>query len=351
LYHFPAKETGDWVEAQNSVTFTYLENIPYRDTLRKRISELNDYEKLSAPFREGDWLYYYRNSGLQNQSVLYRKKGDNGAPEVFLDPNTFSADGTSALQGTFFSPDGSLLAYQVSEGGSDWRKAVVIRTSDKKQVGDTLRNLKFTGIAWRGNEGFYYSRTDASDLFARVDYNNLLYHQLGTPQSADRTVFSGKIDPPRRVGAYITEDNRFLVMSASVTTSGNQLYVQDLKKSSGTLELAVASFDNDHEVVHAEGDALFIYTNLDAPNGRVVRANTSSLKPESWKTIIPETEEAIQSVTTAGGKFFVNYLKDARTVVKQFDLNGKAEREVKLPGIGTASGFSGKRDDAAVYYS
>ncbi|MFM8347312.1 MAG: prolyl oligopeptidase family serine peptidase, partial [Bacteroidota bacterium] len=222
---------------------------------------------------------------------------------------------------------------------------------DKKQVGDTLRNLKFTGIAWRGNEGFYYSRTDASDLFARVDYNNLLYHQLGIPQSADRTVFSGKIDPPRRVGAYITEDNRFLVMSASVTTSGNQLYVQDLKKSSGTLELAVASFDNDHEVVHAEGDALFIYTNLDAPNGRVVRANTSSLKPESWKTIIPETEEAIQSVTTAGGKLFVNYLKDARTVVKQFDLNGKAEREVKLPGIGTASGFSGKRDDAAVYYS
>lgn len=346
-----AAATAEWVEAQNKVTFSYLDHIPYRDSLKARIRALNDYEKLSAPFREGEWLYYYRNSGLQNQSVLYRKRGDSGEPEVFLDPNTFSSDGTSALQGTFFSPDGSLLAFLISDGGSDWRKAIVIRTSDKSQVGDTLRQLKFTGIAWKGNEGFYYAKTESEKLFSKVDYNNLVYHKLGTPQSSDQMVFSGKGETPRRVGAYLTEDQRFLVMSASTTTSGNELYIQNLKKPGSRLNVVVNHFDNEHEVIATSNDDLIIYTNLDAPNGRVVRVSSADPTPSKWKDIVPEAEEAIQSVNTSGGKLFVNYLKDARTVVRQFDLNGKAERDVELPGIGTASGFGGKVTDQEVYYS
>ena len=346
-----APETASWVEAQNKVTFAYLENIPYRQTIRERISALNDYEKISAPNREGDYLYYYRNSGLQNQSVLYRKKGEQGSPEVFLDPNTFSNDGTSALQGTFFTSDGSMLAYMISEGGSDWRKAVVINAADKKMVGDTIRNLKFTGIAWKGNDGFYYSRTEGDKLFSRVDYSKLMYHKLGTPQSQDKLIFDGNTNPPRRVGAYLTEDERFLIMSASITTSGNELYIQDLSKAGSKLIAATENFDQEHQVIDNVGDRMLIYTNLNAPNGKVVEVSAASPQTKNWRDIIPEEKEAIQSVTAAGGKLFVNYLKDARTVIKQFDRNGKFERGVSLPGIGTASGFSGRSGDTFVYYS
>ena len=345
-------ETAAWVAAENQVTFAYLEKIPYRDSLRARITQLNDYERLGAPFQEGNWLYFFRNSGLQNQSVLYRKSAAGGEPEVFLDPNGFSTDGTSALQGTSFSPDGSLVAYQISEGGSDWRKAVVMRTDDKTLVGDTIRNLKFTGIAWKGNEGFFYSKTPGSEkLFAKVDYNDLMYHQLGTPQSSDRLVFSGNTNPPRRLGAYVTEDQRWLVMSASVTTSGNELYIADLQKGGKNFTTAVGHFDNEHQVLTTQGDNLIIYTNLNAPNGRVVICPGASPQAENWKDLIAESKEAIQSVSTAGGWLFVNLLKDARTVVRQYSLEGKLKREIQLPGIGTAAGFDGKAEEKVTYYT
>jgi prolyl oligopeptidase len=218
-------------------------------------------------------------------------------------------------------------------------------------VGDTIRNLKFTGIAWKGNEGFYYSRTEGDKLFSRVDFNTLMYHKLGTPQSQDKVVFNGNINPPRRVGAYLTEDERFLVMSASTTTSGNELYIQDLSVSGSKLIPATENFDNEHQVVDNAGDRLIIYTNLNAPNGKVVEVSAGTPQTKNWKDIVGEEQEAIQSVTAAGGKLFVNYLKDAKTVIKQFDRNGKFEREVELPGIGTASGFSGRSTDTYVYYS
>lgn len=344
-------ETTSWVEAQNKVTFSYLDHIPYREAIKNRISALNDYEKISAPSREGEFLYYYRNSGLQNQSVLYRKKGENGTPEVFLDPNTFSSDGTSALQGTFFTSDGSLLAYMISEGGSDWRKAVIVKTADKTMVGDTIRNLKFTGIAWKGNEGFYYSRTEGDKLFSRVDYSKLMYHKLGTPQSEDKLVFDGNTNPPRRVSAYLTEDERYLVMSASITTSGNELYIQDLTKPGSKLISLTSNFDNEHQVIDNVGDRLIIYTNLNAPNGKVVEVSAANPSAANWKDLIKEEKEAIQSVSAAGGKLFVNYLKDAKTLIKQVDRNGQLDREVALPGIGTASGFGGRVTDTFVYYS
>ncbi|HEY9046601.1 MAG TPA: prolyl oligopeptidase family serine peptidase [Ohtaekwangia sp.] len=349
-----AQETANWVKEQNDITFGFLNKIPYRETVKKRLEEVYNYERLSAPFKEGEYYYYYKNDGLQNHSVLYRKKGENGTPEVFLDPNTFSKDGTTGLSGVFFTKDASLTAYLISEGGSDWRKAIVIKTVDKTVVEDSLRDLKFTGIAWKGNEGFYYSSYDkpkGSELSSKTQHHKLYYHKLGTPQSDDKLVFGGEVTPRRYIGAGLTEDERFLVISAATSTTGNELYVQDLKDPKGKLVNLVNNFDNNHNIIDNDGSRLIIQTNLNAPNDRIVEVDFASPTPEHWKDIIPESENALQGVSTAGKKLFVNYLKDASTLIKQFDYHGKQEREVELPGIGTAGGFGGKIGDKDVYYS
>jgi prolyl oligopeptidase len=349
-----AKETGEWVKAQNDITFGFLEKIPYRETVKKRLEEVYNYERLGAPFKEGEWYYFYKNDGLQNHSVLYRKKGENGTPEVFLDPNTFSKDGTTGLSGVFFTKDGSMAAYLISEGGSDWRKAIVIKTADKSVVEDSLRDLKFTGIAWKGSEGFYYSSYDkpkGSELSSKTQHHKLYYHKLGTPQQQDALVFGGEKTPRRYIGAGLTEDERFLIVSAATSTTGNELYVQDLKDPKGTLVNLVNNFDNNHNVIDNDGSRLIIQTNLNAPNDRIVEVDFANPTPDHWKDIIPETDNALQGVSTAGKKLFVNYLKDASTLVKQYDYKGKLEREVELPGIGSAGGFGGRITDKEVYYS
>lgn len=349
-----AKETADWVKAQNDVTFGFLEKIPYRETIKKRLEQVYNYERLGAPSKEGEYYYFYKNDGLQNHSVLYRKKEENGTPEVFLDPNTFSKDGTTGLAGVSFTKDGSMAAYMISEGGSDWRKAIVIKTADKSVVEDSLRDLKFTGIAWKGNEGFYYSSYDkpkGSELSSKTQHHKLFYHKLGTPQHEDILVFGGEATPRRYIGAGLTEDERFLIVSAATSTTGNELYVQDLNDPKGKLVCLVNNFDNNHNVIDNDGSRLIIQTNLNAPNDRIVAVDFSNPTPEHWKDIILETENALQGVSTAGKKLFVNYLKDASTLIKQFDYNGKPEREVSLPGIGTANGFGGRITDKDVYYS
>ncbi len=349
-----AKETADWVKAQNDVTFGFLEKIPYRETIKKRLEQVYNYERLGAPSKEGEYYYFYKNDGLQNHSVLYRKKEENGTPEVFLDPNTFSKDGTTGLAGVSFTKDGSMAAYMISEGGSDWRKAIVIKTADKSVVEDSLRDLKFTGIAWKGNEGFYYSSYDkpkGSELSSKTQHHKLFYHKLGTPQHEDILVFGGEATPRRYIGAGLTEDERFLIVSAATSTTGNELYVQDLKDPKGKLVCLVNNFDNNHNVIDNDGSRLIIQTNLNAPNDRIVAVDFANPTTERWKDIIPETENALQGVSTAGKKLFVNYLKDASTLIKQFDYNGKPEREVSLPGIGTANGFGGRITDKDVYYS
>jgi prolyl oligopeptidase len=345
------KETSGWVSSQNEVTFSYLKNISFRDAIRKRLDEIQNYEKLGAPHREGEYYYYSRNSGLQNHAVQYRKKGENGTEEVFLDPNTFSKDGTTALQGMSFSKDGSLLAYQISEGGSDWRKAIVIKAADKSVIGDTIRDIKFGGISWKGNDGFYYSRYQSEKLFAKVDYNRLCYHKLGTLQKDDKVIFDGNMNPQRRAVGYLTEDQRFLIVGTYISTYGNELYIQDLSNPKAKLVPIVTNFKNEYNVVGSEGSTLIVGTDLDAPNGRVVAFDFSRPSVENWKDIIPEAENVLQSVGTAGKMIFANYLKDASTHVKQFDFKGAAIREIDLPGIGTAGGFSGKADDKEVYYS
>ncbi|CAN5309684.1 prolyl oligopeptidase family serine peptidase [soil metagenome] len=349
-----AKATINWVADQNKVTFDYLKGIPFRDAIRKRLDEVQNYAKLTAPHREGNYYYYSRNSGLQNLSVQYRKKGDNGQEEVFLDPNSFSKDGTTALTGMTFSKDGSLVACMISKAGSDWREVVVMKADDKKVVGDTIRDLKFGGVSWKGNDGFYYSRFDSpkgNSLFSKVDYSKVFYHKLGEKQTADELIFDGNLNPQRRPNAYLTEDERFLVIAASTSTHGNELYVQDLKDTKATLVHIVDNFNKNHEVIDNIGSTLILQTDLDAPNGRIVSFDFARPSVENWKVIVPETENAMEGVSKAGKKLFVNYLKDASTLVKQFDYNGNPEREVELPGIGSAGGFSGDGEDKQVYYT
>ncbi|KFF16378.1 S9 family peptidase [Flavobacterium hydatis] len=344
-------ETAAWVKAENKVTYTYLDQIPFREDLKKRMEKLWNYEKISAPFVKGKSTYYSKNNGLQNQSVIY-KKGANGKDEVFLDPNTFSKDGTTSLGGLDFTKDGTIAAYSISEGGSDWRKVIIIDTQTHKVLEDTLVDVKFSGISWKGKEGFYYSSYDkpkGSELSAKTDQHKLYFHKLGTPQKDDKVVFG--LDQKRRyVGGSVTDDMKYLVITAANSTYGNELYIKDLSKENSPIVTIVDNFNSDNSVIENEGTKLFIETDLNAPNKRIVTVDVSKPKPENWKNFIAETENVL-SPSTGGGYFFANYMKDAVSVVKQYDYAGKLVREIKLPALGTAGGFSGEKADKVVYYS
>lgn len=348
-----AEDTKAWVKAQNIVTFDYLGQIPYRDAIRQKLEKLWNYEKYSAPFKEGKYTYFYKNDGLQSQAVLWRQEGD-AQPEVFLDPNRFSADGTTSMQGISFTKDGSMAAYQISEGGSDWRKVIVIKTSDKLVVGDTLYNIKFSGIAWKGNDGFYYSSYDkpeqGSQLSGMTQYHKLFYHQLGKPQSTDQLIFGGEKTPRRYIGAYLTEDEHFLVISAANTTTGNELYFQDLNDPKNPIITVVDNFDNEHSVLNNAGGKLFILTNIYAPNFKVIVTDATNPQPLHWKDLIPTTKNVL-TATTGGGKIFAEYLNDATSMIKQYDMDGKLERNIVLPAIGTASGFGTKKEENETYFT
>ena len=346
-------ETEDWVKRQNEVTFSYLNQIPFRDQLQDRLENLINYERMYAPERHGDFYYYFKNDGLQNQNVLYRKQIKNGKEEVFLDPNTFSEDGTVSLTDISFTKDGSLLAVQISEGGSDWRKVFVLKSRNKEQVGDTLHNIKFSGMAWRGNEGFYYSSydkpEDGSALSAKTQYHQLYFHQLGTPQSDDQLVFGGETTPRRYISGYLTEDERFLVIEAAESTTGNELYIQDLEDDS-SIRPVVKNFDNEHHVIANEGERILLLTNLEAPKNRVVEMDFSNPDPAYWQNLIPESDNLLET-STAGKKIFASYLVDAKSKVYQYDYQGNMEREIELPAIGTTGSFNGKEEDSEVYYT
>ena len=347
-----SEETKAWVIAENKVTTDYIAQIPFRDAIKKRLTELWNYAKYSAPFKEGDYTYFYLNDGLQNQSVLYRQLGD-AKPEVFLDPNKFSTDGTSSLQGIDFSKDGSLAAYQVSEGGSDWRKVIVIDTRTGNKVDDTLRDVKFSGTSWLHNDGFYYSSYDkpkGSQLSEQTQIHKLFYHKLGTPQSDDKLVFGGEATPRRYIGGGVTEDERFLVISAANATYGNELYIQDLSKKDAPIVPIVTGFDFEQNISYTENGKLYIETNQGAPNRKLVVVDAANPTKEHWKTLIPETQFPL-TVSTCGGKFFAQYLEDAVSKVYQYGLDGKKEKTIELPGLGTASGFGGKSTEMETYYT
>ncbi|MGS2762345.1 prolyl oligopeptidase family serine peptidase [Sinomicrobium sp. M5D2P9] len=346
-------ETAEWVKAENKVTQDFLKQIPFREQIKKRLEKLWDYEKISAPIREGDYTYYYKNDGLQDQSVLYRKN-EEGEEEVFLDPNTFSKDGTISLGEMDFSKDGSLFAYSISEGGSDWRKIIVMDAVSKEIKGDTLTNIKFSGISWKDNEGFYYSSYDkpeGSELSAKTDQHKLYYHKLGTLQNEDTVVFGNTPEQKNRyVGGHVTEDQRYLIISAANSTSGNKLFILDLLASEPELKTITDSEENDLGVLDNKGSLLYIVTNFNAPNQKVVTVDASDPSPENWKDLIPETKNVLQ-ISKGGGFFFAKYMVDAISKVYQYDYEGEKIREIELPGIGTVSGFSGKEGQEELYYS
>lgn len=346
-------ETAAWVKAQNKATQGYLKQIPYRDKIKSRLAALLDYEKVGMPFIEGDYSYFYKNDGLQNQYVLYRQKGDSAA-EVFLDPNTFSKDGTVSLASIEFSEDGSLAVYLISEGGSDWRKARIIDTETKAVLEAELVDIKFSGLSWLGNKGFYYSSYDkpkGSELSAKTDQHKLYYHQLGTEQSADQLVFGGTdAQKHRYVSGEVTKDGKYLVVSAAVSTSGNKLFIQDLTKQKSPLVTVVDNTDSDTYMVSSKGDDLLFVTNMAAPNKRVVKVNALQPKPNNWLNVIPETNNVL-SVSTGGGYLFASYMKDATSFIQQYSFSGKKIRDIALPEVGTAGGFSGKTSQSKIYYS
>lgn len=343
-------ETAAWVKAQNEVTFGFLNQIPYRDQIRQRLEQVWNYERISAPFKEAGYTYFYKNDGLQNQSVLYRKD-ENGNEEVFLDPNTFSADGSTSLSGLSFSKDGFLVAYTASKAGSDWNSLHVMDAITKEKL-EELDNIKFSGIAWKGNEGFYYStyeKPKGSELSAKTDQHRLYYHKLGTPQSEDKVIFGNEIKR-RYVSGYTTEDGRFLVISAANSTSGNELYIKDLSDPKAVIKTIVDHFDNDSYIIDNRDNLLFIQTNRNAPNQKIVKVDVASPAPDNWVDVIPETEHVL-SASTGGGYLFANYMKDAISMVKQYDYDGNLIREITLPGVGSAGGFSGKKDEKELYFN
>ena len=344
-------ETEAWVKEQNTLTYGYLEKIPYRNALKARLEKMWNYEKIGSPFVEGDYTYYYKNNGLQNQSVLYRKD-KSGKEEVFLDPNTFSKDGTTSLAGINFSEDGSKAAYQISIGGSDWREVIIINVITKEVLEQKLVDVKFSGVSWYKNEGFYYSSYDkptGSELSAKTDQHKLYYHKLGTSQKDDKIIFG--VDQKRRyVGGYVTEDDKYLIISASTSTYGNELYIKNLTVENSPIVTIVDNFNSDNDVIENVGDKLYISTDYKAPNKRIVTVDVSNPKQENWKDLIVETENVL-TPNTGSGFIFAHYMKDAVSMVKQFDYDGKLVRTIELPGVGSAGGFGGKFKDETLYYS
>ena len=346
-------ETAEWVKKQNEFTFAYLSQIPYRNTIKEKLQKLWNYERIGAPFTEGDYTYYYKNDGLQNQSVLYRKD-KQGKEEIFLNPNTFAADGTTSLATIAFTEDGSLVAYLISEGGSDWRKAIVLNTKTKQQVGDTLVDVKFSGVAWKGNEGFFYSSYDkpkGSELSAKTDQHKLYYHKLGTPQKEDVLIFGGSAaEKYRYVTGTTSEDGRYLFISAANATSGNKLLLKDLTHLKNPLVTITNDLESDIHFLTVRDKYIYFETNRNAPNGKLVKAAIDKPQPEHWQEVIPETENVL-SVSTAGNYIFATYMVDALSQVKQYDYNGKLIRQITLPALGTASGFYAKKGETHTYYT
>lgn len=343
-------QTAEWVANQNAVTFDYLAQIPYRAELRECLAKAQDYKKSSQPFVRGDYTYFYKNDGLQNHSILYRQR--EGQPvEVFLDPNTFSEDGTTSLGSVSFSKDYSLVAYSISEGGSDWRKIFVIETETKQQLETEITDAKFTGISWLGNRGFYYSsydKPDGSELSARTEQHKLYFHELGTEQASDKVIFGESNDEQHRyVSGYTTEDDRYLIILGKESTSGNRLFYIDLKSSEQSLNTLIDHVDSDTYLIDNQGENFILYTNLDAPNGKVVSFDSGT---EQWRDIISEKPQPLD-ISTGGGYLFAHYMVDVVSKIEQLDYQGNLVRELHMPGLGTASGLGGKKEQTQLYYT
>jgi len=352
-----AAETGEWVRQQNAVTNAYLSRIPFRTKIHDRLTELWNYERVSAPSKEGEWYEFYKNDGLQNQSVLYVKKGLNGKPETLLDPNKLSDDGTVAIQATGFSKHQKYFAYALSASGSDWQEIYIMDFAKRTLLKEKLEYVKFTGISWAGDDGFYYSgydrpKDEKTKYSAKTEYQKVYFHKIGTPQGADKLIYEDREHALRYVSAGLTEDERFLVLSISEGTDGAEIKVKDMKdkNAQGFITLVPGFKTNANVVDNVEGK-LLLQTNADAPNYKVVLVDPRNPASADWKMIIPEQSETLEGVSTGGGKLFASYLKNACTEVNQYGLDGTLEHKIELPGLGTASGFGCKKEDKTIFYT
>lgn len=354
-----SKETEAWVVEQNKFTNNYLSKISFKEDFKKRITELNNYPKISAPSKHGEYYFFTKNDGLQNQSVYYYKKGLDGQEEVFFDPNTLSEDGTVAAGIASFSGDDKYVAISIQKSGSDWTTYKVMEVETKKELTDEINWVKFSSASWY-KDGFFYSRYDApkegDELKAKNEYHKLYYHKLGDTQDKDQLVHYFPNHPQRNIYAATTDDERYLLIFYSEGTGGQSLMVKDLKTAKTLTDMndvvnIVSDFNNEHSVIGNFDDKLLMVTNIDAPMNRMVEIDMKNPAKENWKVLIPETSDLLQGVSKAGGKLFVSYLKDATTRYYQYDYAGNKEKEIELPGLGTASGFSGKDEQMTLFYS
>lgn len=348
-----AKEVKGWVKEQNEVTFDYLSNIPYRDKIKDRYEELFNYVKLSSPYKVGDYYFFSKNDGLQNQYVIYYQKGLDGEPEVFLDPNKMSEDGTVSISLLGFSEDDKYVAYSKQEGGSDWREIHVMEIANKRKLPDVLKWVKFSGANWN-KDGFFYSKypapEDGLELSAKNEYHSVYYHKLGEDQSKDVKVFGNDKEPLIYHFTSITEDRDYLVLYASTGTDGYETYYKNLK-SDGPITNLFSGYKNKSSVIENVGDKLLVMTDIDAPKYRLIEVDLNNPSKENWKDVIPENEHLLQSVSTGAGKLWANYLQDVTTRIYSYNLDGSNKTEIKLPGLGSAYGFGGRKDDDMFFYS
>ena len=352
-----AEQTKVWVEAENKVTFGYLAQIPQRKAIKNRLTKLWNFERWSAPSKKGSRYFVSRNDGLQNQSVLYTMESLSAEPKLLLDPNTLSADGTVALSGTAASEDGNLLAYGLSSAGSDWQEWKVrdVRTGEDRP--DHLKWVKFSHASWlKDGSGFFYSRYDEPDpkaAMTKVNYfQKLFFHKLGTPQSADALVYERKDQKEWGFGGSVTDDGRYLVIHSSVGTDPkNRVMYKDLAApADAPVKELLSDFDAAYDFVDNDGPVFFFKTDLDAPRGRVIAIDVTHPDRKGWREVVPQSAETMQGINLVGGRIVAEYLKDARSVVRTFGLDGKPMGEVPLPGLGSVSGFGGKRTDTETFY-
>ncbi|HMO41161.1 MAG TPA: prolyl oligopeptidase family serine peptidase [Saprospiraceae bacterium] len=347
-----AAEVEAWVKTQNEVTFGYLAQIPYRAQIAERFTELYNYPKYSAPFREGDYYFFYKNDGLQNQPVIYYKKGLDGEPTVFIDPNQLSAAGTTAVALLGADDAGRYMAYTIQEAGSDWQQIRIMEIATRREMPDALRWVKFSGASWH-KDGFFYSRypepARGAELSGNNQYHSIYYHKLGDEQQKDKLVFRDESNPNHYHFGGVTEDKKYFILYKQPGTDGFATYYKDLEKD-GPFTALFDGYNHKNAVVHNIGNRFLVRTDIDAPNYRLIEVDINRPQPANWREIIPESEHLLQTATTGGGKLFANYLVNATDRYYQMNYDGSNKKEIELPGLGSAGGFGAKEDDKVLFY-
>jgi prolyl oligopeptidase len=349
-----SEETANWVKSQNALTESYLSAIPFRKKIRDRLNTISNYEKFSAPFKKGKYYFYFNNSGMQNQSVLYFREGLEGEPKIAIDPNTFTSDGTQALGSIEVSRDGKYIAYQVSAAGSDWQEIRILELPSCKPLPEIIKWVKFSGISFKGN-GFYYSRYNeppkGSELSGKNEFHRIYYHVLNTDPKKDELIYEDGEHPLRNFGAFATEDEKFLVISGTESTSGNSLMFKELGKAGATWKKITDKFENDFDVIDNDDNALYLRTNYNAPNYEIISIDTEMPSLENRKIIIGQAQDPLQSAQVAGNQFLCTYLVDVQNKILRYSRKGALLGEISLPGIGMADAISSEKKSTEVFFS